>query len=106
MAREEIKRKELWKGLNNISQADWIKVAERLNLSVVRSNKGTSHYLNIRDPLNLDIDDVRGVITTLTPNSYKQVNIKIFMRILKFGQERNGFGEDDIWKALDKLKQI
>ena len=102
MAREEIKRKELWKGLNNISQADWVRVAEKLGLSIARSNSGTSHYLNIRDPLNLNIDDVRGVITTLTPNCYKQANIKIFLRILHFGEKR-GIIEDDIWKALGKI---
>jgi len=104
MAREEIKRKDLWKGLNNVTQKDWIKVAEKLSLSIVKSNSGTSHYLNIRDPLNPDADDIRGLITTLTPNCFKQANMNIFLRILHFGLEKEVFTEDDVWRSLGKLK--
>jgi len=56
-----IKRKENWRRLNNVAQDDWIKVAKHLGLSIVKSNRGTSHFLNIRDPKNTNLNDVRGV---------------------------------------------
>lgn len=98
----EIKNKELWRGLSNIAQSDWIAAAPQLGIAVVKSNKGTSHFINLRDPSNTNLDDVRGVISTLTPNSYRQVNEKIFKRVLAFCKTK-GKSEDDIWRALGML---
>lgn len=97
----EIKHKELWRRLNNVTQLDWIKAAPRLGISVVKSNKGTSHFINLRDP-DSDTDDIRGLITTLTPNSYRQVNEKIFKKLLAYckGKKKT---ENDIWQALKML---
>jgi|SRR3989344_5858577 len=99
MANPIIQYKELWKGLNNVKQSDWIKAAEKLNLTVVKSNSGTSHTHKIRDPKNTNLDDVRGVIAVLQVNLYKQANQQIFYCLLKFGIK-----EDEVWKALGKLK--
>ena len=99
MANSEIKRKDLWMGLNNVKQSDWIKASEKLRLLVVKSNSGTSHTHHIRDPKVKDLNDINGLITTLQVNLYKQANQKIFQRFLKFGVK-----EDELWKALGKLK--
>jgi len=99
MANPAVKRKNLWAGLNNVGQSDWIKAAEKLGLDVVKNNSGTSHTHNVRDPKNTNLDDVRGVIATLQINLYKQANQKIFNRFLGFGLK-----EDDIWKSLKMLK--
>jgi hypothetical protein len=89
-----IKNQQLKKRLNNIGQKDWIKLAEKEGLLIVSGNSG-SHYINIRDPKCPDPQDIRGLITTLTPNCFKQANIKIFKRFLDFGIE-----EEKIWKTL------
>ena len=93
-----ITNKELKKSLNNIKQKDWIKLAEREGLQVSYGNSG-SHYINIRNPKFTDPKDIRGLITTLTPNCYKQANIKIFKRFLEFG-----ISEEKIWQGLGLLK--
>ncbi len=98
MANEDIKRKALFSGLNNIKQSDWIKAAEVLGLSAVKSTSGSSHTYNIRDPQNPNREDVRGLISTVQINLYKQANQKIFKRFIAFG-----IAEDEIWKALGKL---
>ncbi len=99
----DIEEKELWRSLGNIDQSDWIKAAPQLGIQVVKSNKGTSHFINLRDPKNLDPQDIRGLISTITPNCYRQTNEKIFKRLLHFCK-KNGKTEKDIWKALGKLK--
>jgi hypothetical protein len=98
MANELIKHKELWARLNNIRQNDWIKAAETLGLVVLKSTSGTSHTHTIRDPKNQDPKDIRGLITTLQVNLYKQANQGIFISLVKFGMK-----EDDVWKALGML---
>lgn len=90
-----IQHRELWKRLNNIGQKDWIKLAERNGLFVATGNPG-SHYVNIRDPKMPDRQDPRGLISTVTPNCYKQANEQIFKRFL----ERSGLTEEEIWKGL------
>ena len=89
-----IKNLELKKRLNNIKQKDWIKLAKTKGLLVLVGGSG-SHYVNIRNPKNPDPKDPRGLITTLTPNSYKQANEQIFKKFLKYG-----LSENEIWKAL------
>jgi hypothetical protein len=98
----DIENKELWKCLGNVTQSDWIKAAPHLDISVVKSNKGTSHFINLRDPKNPNPEDIRGLVTTVTPNCYKQYNEKIFKKILKFCK-KNGKNENDVWKALGML---
>lgn len=96
----DIANKKLWRQLSNINQSDWLKAAQKLGLLVIYSNSGTSHYTNIRDPKFPDPhkDGVKGLISTITPNCFKQANEKIFKRLLKFG-----IAEDDIWRALNLL---
>jgi len=95
----EIIRKNLWLQLNNIKRPDeWLKCAEKLGLRTTRSTSGTSHC-TIRDPNNLDNDDIKSLIATVQKNLYKQANHTIFKNLMRFG-----IPEDDIWKALGKLK--
>ncbi len=94
MAQTGIKNQELKRRLNNIGQKDWIKIAEKKNLLVMRGTPG-SHYINIRDPELPDPKDIRGLITTITPNCFKQANEEIFKKFLKYG-----IPEDEIWIAL------
>ena len=103
MANEDILRKELFaNGLKNIGQSDWIRAAGKLNLTISRSNSGTSHYLSFRDPKNTNPEDPKSLISTVMPNLYKEANKTIFKNILRYGKNNN-ISEDDIWKALGKL---
>lgn len=101
MARKQIKRKGLWSQLNNVNQSDWIRAATLLGFNVVKSNSGTSHTHSVRDPKFTDMRDIRSVVAVLQKNLYKQANREIFNCILDYG---NGIEEDDIWRALKKLK--
>ena len=98
MANEDIRRKDLYNGLNNVKQSDWIKAAGILGLSAVKSISGGSHTYNIRDPKNPNPQDIQGLISTVQIHLYKQANQKILKRFIAFGIE-----EDKIWKALGKL---
>lgn len=98
MAEERIRRKDLWKGLNNIGQSDWIRAAEKLGLHAVTSPSGTSHTVTIRDPKSSHSNSAEGLIATIQTHLYKQANQKIFKRFRAFGLE-----EDAIWKALGRL---
>ncbi|MFA6076801.1 MAG: hypothetical protein WC735_01855 [Candidatus Paceibacterota bacterium] len=103
MANDDILRKDLFaNGLKNISQLDWIRTADKLNLTISRSKSGTSHYLSLRDPKNTNPNDSKSLISTVMPNLYKEANKTIFKNILRYGKN-NGISEDDIWKALGKL---
>lgn len=94
MADEVIEDQELKKRLNNIRLKDWIKFAKKKELIVSEGARG-SHYTTIRDPNYPDTKDIRGVITTITPNCFKESNLKVFKRFLAFGVP-----EDDIWRGL------
>jgi|SRR5579864_6863119 len=94
MSGSGITNHELKKRLGNIGQKHWIKLAENKGLLVLRGNAG-SHYVNIRDPKIPDPKDPRGLISTITPNCFKQANEQIFKRFLKYG-----LPEDEIWEAL------
>lgn len=98
----DIQNKLLWNRLGNIKQSDWIRAAVRLQIPVLESNSGTSHYTTLRDPKVPDANDVRGLITILTPNTYKQANHTIFKSILAYCKKNNKT-EDDIWRALDLM---
>ena len=99
----EIERKDLFdKGLRNITQSDWIKVAGKLNISVLKSQSGTSHYISLRDSDVIETDSLKGFITTVLPNLYKQANRSIFKSVLRHIKSR-GLSEDDLWKALELL---
>ena len=88
MAGTTIKNQQLKKGLNNINPKDWVKFAESQGLLVLEGGTGT-HYINIRDPKNPNDKDPRGLISTITPNCFKQANEQIFKRVLKFGIPEN-----------------
>jgi len=103
MANDDILRKDLFaNGLKNVSQSDWIRAAGKFNLTISRSNSGTSHYLSLRDPKNNNINDPKSLISTVMPNLYKEANKTIFKNILRYGK-KNNISEDDIWKALGLL---
>ncbi len=100
----DIENKELFnRGLKNITQSDWIKAAGKLGISVLMSQSGTSHYLTLRDPIVLETNTTNGLITTITPNSFKEANRSIFKRVLEYCRQ-NGKTENDIWKALGLVK--
>jgi hypothetical protein len=99
----DIENKELWKVLGNIGQKHWITAAPLLGINVAKSNKGTSHFINLRDPKISDTQDIRGLVSTITPNCFKQTNQKIFKRVLEFCK-KNGKTEEDIWRALGLMK--
>jgi hypothetical protein len=97
----EIARKDLYLGLGNIKQRDWLKAAGKLGLEVTYAKSGTSHYTSLRKP-SFDEDDIRGLVSTVTPNCYKQANQNIFKRVLAYCLE-TGKSEDDVWKALGMM---
>jgi len=100
MANDDISRKKLYAdGLKNITQSDWINAAEKLNLFILRSKSGTSHYVTLRDPNKIGNDGLKVMITTVLPHLYKEANQSIFKSILEYGKSNN-ISEDDIWKAL------
>jgi hypothetical protein len=89
-----IQNQEFKRRLGNIGFNDWIKLSKEKGLLIVKNNNG-SHYTNIRDPKMPDSRSVQGLITTLTPNCFKQANEQIFKKFLKYG-----IPEDDIWKSF------
>lgn len=96
----DIDEKELFnRGLKNITQSDWVRVAGKLGISILHSQSGTSHYLSLRDPKILETNTLDGLITVITPNLYKEANRSIFKCILKYCRKNNKT-ENDIWKAL------
>jgi hypothetical protein len=99
MSEDRIKRKNLWIGMNNIKQSDWIKAGYALGLRVVKSPSGTSHTITFRDPKNPDDNSLKSLITTVQVNLFKQANQAIFKKVIDFGIE-----EDEIWKALGMIK--
>jgi len=94
MSDEIIKNQELKKRLNNISLKDWIRFCKGEKLIITEGTRG-SHYTTIRDPKYPDKQDIRGVITTITPNCFKESNLKTFKKFIEFG-----IPEDNIWKGL------
>lgn len=93
-----IKNRKLVPRLSNITQKDWVKLAEREGFLVVYGNSG-SHYISVRDPQFPDTQDIRGLITVLTPNCFKQANIQIFKKFVVRGH----MPEDNVWKGLGLL---
>jgi len=98
MAGLGIKNQQLKARLNNVGQKDWIKLAECHELLVVKGGKG-SHYINIRDPKKPDSNDVTGLISTITPNLFKQANEQIFKKFLRYG-----LSEEQVWRGLGLMK--
>ena len=97
MAEERIKRKQLWGRLGNIKrQRDWLNAAERLGFAINVSAGGTSHT-TIRDK-KYPVENIRGLVTTIQANLYKQINQHIFKQFMDFGIK-----EDEIWRALGML---
>lgn len=92
-----IKRKELWDSLGNLKKNDWLKVGEELELVLTVPTGGTSHVA-IRKP-SVPVEDIRGLVATVYEGMSRQVNGKVFREFLKAG-----FEEDQVWKALGKLK--
>ena len=101
MSDESIQRKDLWIGMNNIRQEDWVKAARHLGIAVTYGNGG-SHYLSLRDPENLNPEDIKGLVSTVTPHLFKEANRKIFKKVLGYAIA-HGMTEDDVWQALGKL---
>jgi len=102
MGNDQIKRKQLYVGLDKVKLNDWERAARKLDIRVVYAPKGTSHYVTLRRP-GFDRTDIRGLITTLTPKLFKQANQNIFKRVLAYALEI-GKTEDDVWRALKMLK--
>ncbi|GEM_PF-1037458 len=92
-----IKRKELWNSLGNVKKNDWLKAGEELGLVLTIPTGGTSHVA-IRKQ-SFSVEDIRGLVATVYEGMSKQVNGKVFREFIKAG-----FEEDEIWKALRKLK--
>lgn len=98
MATFEIKRKELWKSLGNIKCGDWKKAARELGLPVTAHSGGSSHFA-IRKPGRETDYSTESLITTIYEGMHKQINQIVFKRLLEYGLD-----EDDIWRALGKLR--
>lgn len=92
-----IKRKSLWDSLGNLKKKDWLKAGEALGLVLTAPSGGTSHVA-IRKP-GVPTEDIRGLVATVYEGMSRQVNGIVFREFLKAG-----FGEDQVWKALGKLK--
>jgi hypothetical protein len=74
-----------------------------------------SHYCQIRDPQLPDDTGPASLISTVTPNCFKEANQAIFKRFLAYGTKmgsgevdvsgiKKGYSEDDIWRALGLLR--
>ena len=92
MADEAIKNQELKKRLNNIRLKDWMKFAEGRGLVVTSGTRGF-HYTTVRDPNVPGTKDIRGVITTITPNCFRESNQKTFKRFIESAYPKTTFGE-------------
>jgi hypothetical protein len=99
MAEERIKRKGLWRafGTSIKSKQEWIGVARKLGFSVTNPSGGSSHSA-IRKS-GFPLDDIDGLVVTLYEPLRKDTNEIIFKQLLDAG-----CSEDDIWKALGRLK--
>lgn len=98
MAEDRIKRKSLWDSLSNVSFQDWKRAADKLGLPVTKPSSGTSHEC-IRKPTNPIDYTIKGFIANIYPGMSRQVNGKVFKVLIDYG-----IAEDDLWKALGKLK--
>lgn len=92
-----ITRKSLWKSINNIKLADWLRCAERLGLPITAPNGGSSHLAIRKNTTPIDYTET-GLISVVYEGMRKDVNEKVFMRLRKYG-----CGEDDIWRGLGML---
>ena len=93
MVQLNINRKDLYKGLGNITQSDWERACKRLNLLCLTEYGKGSHFVVWNEKYG--IADIRGLITTVQKKLHKAANQRIFKNILA-----HGIKEDDICKAL------
>ncbi len=99
MAEDNIKRKDLLKGLDKLKLNDFKKAAERLGFDVTQPSGGSSHYA-VRKP-DFEKSDVRGRITIIYKKMHKQNKPEFIKRMILVG----GVEEDDVWEALGLLKK-
>jgi len=94
----KLKRKDLIGCFSKISFNDWKKASEKLGLRLTSPNSGSSHVA-VRSSENKEDYSLESLIATIYPGMSQQVNHKVFKTFL-----RKGIKEDDLWKALGKMK--
>ena len=74
-----IKHKDLYLGLGNIKrQEEWLKAAEKLQLSI---RGGGKHPYTIRDPKKPDDNGKGSLVAVIQTTLHKTINQKIFKEI-------------------------
>ena len=99
MSEDRIKNKECFRKLESIKRVDvWITAAGRLGFRVVNGGK---HPYTIRDPKNLNNDDIRSLVTTIPSGIHSGIN-KIIAKQILFSPvtEHLGITEEQFWEAL------
>lgn len=91
-----IKRRDLWKRLNNLKHKDWKRAGDRLGLYIDKKGGNGSHFL-LAD-VNYSSGDKRYMVTTVPRALHKKMNEMIFEQLIE-----RGFAEDEIWRALRLL---
>jgi hypothetical protein len=94
-----LRHKDLHQSLGNIKTAkQWLDAATKLGFSITRPRGGSSHS-SIRKVHSKPEDGIQGLITTVYDGMGKQVNQKVFKKLLEYGVE-----EDDLWRALGMMR--
>lgn len=103
MADDRIERKELLSKLDSIKNSkDWVKASESLGFRVTAGGK---HPHIVRDPDNLNDDDIRTLVTTIPSGLHKRMNKIILLQIISSPiSQRLEITEDMVWRAIGLLK--
>jgi|SRR3989338_4661530 len=103
MSEDRIRHKECLKKLDSIKRVqEWLTAARKLGF---RISNGGKHPYTIRDPQNLEDDDVRSLVATIPSGLHKIMNKEIAKEILFSSvTSRLGITEEDFWSALGLLK--
>ena len=99
MSEDRITRKNLWQQLhNNNKRSDWIKAMQELGLKITQPSGGTSHSHAVR-LVGYEDTDIKGHLFNLYQETMRKDVCRINFKILL----KNGFTEDQIFKALGML---
>ncbi|MCX6739047.1 MAG: hypothetical protein NT098_03270 [Candidatus Parcubacteria bacterium] len=94
----KINRRQFIGCFSKITLNDWKKASEKLGLRLTRPDGGSSH-IAVRTSDNIYDESLKSLVATIYPGMCQQVNKKVFKLFL-----RKGINEDDLWRALGKLK--
>lgn len=88
----------------SLVQKEWIKACEKLNIWVPEGGGKGSHACGYSE-INCDRADSNNLVITIQKNNLNPIiQIKLFKKLLAFGNRTGKFTEEDIWKALKIIK--